>query len=171
MQCIILHGYILLMYYASTVFIAPTSVSIGVPTTEGLTAIPKVTPTQTPTLENSTCAVLSRLASSAEFFECVSDTTPPCQTVWCTNSLAGKDYSAVIVLVPCVTPAAVRLVMSEEGKVLLNKTIDHSQEITIPELFGLILIVTLDQFQDAIGLQVSVCVCVHVCTVCAYITV
>ena len=147
--------------------VTPTSVITGVPSTQGV-AIPTPQPTPTP---DTTCSVLAKLADDAEFFTCTADKTEPCDTVFCSQEFAGKQYNAVVVLLPCETPAAVRIVMSEGEKVLVNETVDHSKEITIPELFGLVLNVTLDHFDDAIGLQVKICVCVHayvhVC-VCAH---
>ena len=49
---------------------------------------------------------------------------------------------------------------------ILNETVDSSREITVPDLLGFSLGVTLDHFEDAIGFQVLVvCVCVCVYTV------
>ena len=139
--------------------VTPTSVITGVPSTQGVaTPTPQPTPTQ-----DTTCSVLAKLADDAEFFTCTADKTEPCDTVFCSREFVGKQYSAVVVLLPCETPAAVRIVMNEGERVLVNETVDHSKEITIPELFGLVLNVTLDHFDDAIGLQVKVCVCACVC--------
>ena len=68
-------------------------------------------------------------------------------------------------------PAAIRLVISQGELVVLNRTVDHSQQVAVPELLGLVLNVSLDHFDDAIGLEVCVCVCVCVCVrVCVYMT-
>ena len=68
----------------------------------------------------------------------------------------------MVVLLPCVTPAAVQLSMSDGEKVLVNKTVDHPREITASEP---VLVITLDHFNEAIGLKVTVhvFVCVHAC--------
>ena len=143
------------MYYLSCDFTAlvPTSV---VSKTREPSPTPQPSSTPPDTGANTTCAVLAKLAADAEFFKCTSDTTKPCDTVFCSRNF-GKNYSAVVVLLPCMTPAAVRLSMSDGEKVLVNKTVDHSQKITVPELFNLVLVITLDHFDEAIGLKVCVC--------------
>jgi hypothetical protein len=113
-----------------------------------------ITPTAETDGKNTTCAVLAQLAADSEFFECVADSTEPCDTVSCTNELVGRVYSALIVLMPCVSPAAVRLEVREGETVLVDKTVDRSETVEVPELFGLVLDITLDQFEDAIGLEV-----------------
>lgn len=130
----------------------PTSV---VSKTQEPSPIPQPSPTPPVTGANTTCAVLAKLAADAEVFKCTSDTTKPCDTVSCSFQI---DYSTVIVLLPCVTPTSFQLVISDGNKVLLNKTVDRSQQIPVPELFGLVLNVTLNHFEEAIGLKVSVCV-------------
>ena len=137
----------------SSTAVTPTSVITGVPSTQGV-ATPTPQPTPTP---NTTCSVLAKLADDAKFFKCTADKTEPCDTVFCSQEFFGKQYSAVIVLLSCETPAAVRIEMSEGEKVLVNETVDHSQEITITisELIRLVLTVKLDHFDDAIGLQVK----------------
>ena len=127
------------------------------------------TPTPSPIISpvaNTTCSVLKNLAENADYFKCTSDTTPPCDTVYCTEELGNEIYNAVILLLPCQTPAAVRVTLTsdDDGKTILNETVDSSREITVPDLLGFTLGVTLDHFEDAIGLQVLVvCVCVCVC--------
>ena len=140
------------------------------------------TPTPTPvSMTNTTCSVLKTVAANAEIFECTSDTIEPCDAVYCSEELAGKRYSAVVVLLPCEVPAAaVRIELaSGDGTVMVNETVDHSQEIKVPNLFGFSMTVTLDHFPDAIGLQVAsyvthcVCVCVCVCVIdppCMYVS-
>ena len=111
---------------------------------------------------NTTCEVLAKLAADAEFFKCTSDTTKPCDTVFCNKKdFHGENYSAVVVLLPCETPAAVRLSMSDGEKELVNKTVDHPREVTASEP---VLVITLDHFNEAIGLKVCTCLCMCVCT-------
>ena len=116
----------------------------------------------TPESSKSTCDVLANLAKDAEFFECTADSKEPCDHVFCSRAFGETEYTAVIVLQPCDDPPSIRIVLSQADVVLVNQTIDHSQEITIPQLFGLTLNFTVDHFDDAIGLQVNVvCVFVH----------
>ena len=118
------------------------------------------TPTPSPIISpvaNTTCSVLKNLDENADYFKCTSDTTPPCDTVYCTEELGNEIYDAVILLLPCQTPAAVRVTLtSDDGKTILNETVDSSREITVPDLLRFSLGVTLDHFEDAIGLQVLV---------------
>ena len=107
--------------------------------------------------ENTTCSVLKRLAADAEFFECTADNVEPCASVNCIQTdIPGKEYTAVITLLPCMTPTAVRVEIVEGETVLLNEVVSESQEITVEDLFGIVLNITLDHFKDAIGLQVSI---------------
>ena len=51
------------------------------------------TPTPSPIISpvaNTTCSVLKNLAENADYFKCTSDTTPPCDTVYCTEELGNK---------------------------------------------------------------------------------
>ena len=108
--------------------------------------------------KNTTCAVLATLAESSEFFSCTADKSEPCDSVVCSR----LGYTAVIVLLPCVTPAAIRLVISGGDEVLHNQTLDQSGVIVIPELADLTLDITIDHFDDAMGLEVSLSLSVHV---------
>ena len=92
------------------------------------------------------------------------DTTPPCDTVYCTEELGNEIYNAVILLLPCQTPAAVRLTLtSEDGKTILNETVDSSREITVPDLLGFTYSITL---RMPLACRCSLCVCV-----CVYLTI
>ena len=86
------------------------------------------TPTPSPIISpvaNTTCSVLKNLAENADYFKCTSDTTLPCDTVYCTEELGNEVYDAVILLLPCQTPPAVRVTLtSEDGKTILNETVD-----------------------------------------------
>ena len=95
--------------------------------------------------------MLAELAGNDGFFNCIADTTEPCDTVDCTTDIG---YTAEFVLLPCLTPAAVRLVIKEVKEVIVNRTLNHSALIVVPKLFNLTLNVTIHQFDDAIGLQV-----------------
>ena len=98
--------------------------------------------------------MLEEIAANAEVFTCTADTTEPCDTVDCS---AFDLYTAEFVLLPCRTPPAIRIVINQEETPVLDETIDRSRVIVVPQLLGLVLNITLDQFEDAIGLQV----CVH----------
>ena len=117
---------------------------------------PTPTPYSTPVVEdkNTTCSVLKELAAEAQGFKCTADTIEPCDRVDCVQEVFGMEYSAVIVLLPCTTPASLTIVMSEGEKVLVDETISQSKNITVEDLFDLMLVITLDHFKDAIGLQV-----------------
>ena len=95
--------------------------------------------------------MLAELAGNDGFFNCIADTTEPCDTVDCSSDLG---YTAEFVLLPCLTPPAVRLVINQKKRAIVNRTLNHSAVIVVPELFNLILNITIHQFDDAIGLQV-----------------
>ena len=78
----------------------------------------------------------------------------PCDRVDCSVVLIGSKIIAEFVLLPCHVPYAVQISTSRDGKVVLNKTVDHSQEIDIPELFNTKLNISLNQYPDAIELKV-----------------
>jgi hypothetical protein len=131
---------------------SPTSTAVPTPRP---TATPGETTTEPPTTgsdgKNTTCSVLEEIAANAEFFTCTADTTEPCDTVDCS---AFDLYTAEFVLLPCRTPPAIRIVINQGETLVLDETIDHSGVIVVPQLFGLVLNITLDQFEDALGLQV-----------------
>ena len=104
---------------------------------------------------HTSCMALEEVAQSSQTFDCVASTEEPCDRVDCTTEWIGSRFTAEVILLPCYIPYAVQISMSREAGVLLNKTVDHSQEIVVPDLYNLILIVKLDHFQDAVGLQVS----------------
>ena len=101
--------------------------------------------------KNTTCSVMAEIAANVELFNCTADTTEPCDTVDCTTNIG---YTAEFVLLPCLTPPAVRLVVYLDKWVVVSRTLNHSAVIVIPELFDLVVNVTIHQFDDAIGLQV-----------------
>lgn len=150
-------------YDTSTPTIQQTTVILTTRTQE-VTATPKtvlVEPTETPTMSTgtppankTTCNALGELAKTSKIFDCVASTKEPCDRVECATELIGITFAAEVVLLPCLTPSAVQIAMSRDGKVVMNRTLYHSQEIFIPELFNLNLYVTLDHYKDAIGLQV-----------------
>ena len=144
-----------------TLTIQQTTV-ILTPITQEVTATPKtmepvVTPTissGTPPANKTTCDVLAELAKSSEIFDCEASTNEPCDRVDCATELIGINFTAEVVVLPCHAPPAAQIAMSRDGKVVMNRTVYHSQMIFIPELFNLNLYVTLDQYKGAIGLQV-----------------
>ena len=116
---------------------------------------PTSTPIKTP-VANTTCSVLKETAANAEIFECTPDTTEPCDRIYCSEKIGGKNYDAVIILLACEDPAAVRLELSSsDGEVTVNETVDQSEEIEVPGLFGFTMDVTIDHFPDALGIQVG----------------
>ena len=126
-------------------------ISTRLPITQG------PTPTTTPGL-NTTCSVLKDTAANAQIFECTSDTTQPCDRIFCSEEIGGKNYDAVIVLLPCSDSPAVRVELSRNnGAVGVNETVDSSREIPVPGPLGFSMVVTVDHFPDALGLQVGRC--------------
>jgi hypothetical protein len=100
--------------------------------------------------------VLKDTAANAEIFECTSDTTEPCDRIYCSEEIRGENYDAIIVLLVCEDPAAVRLELSSsDGTVGVNETVDQSEEIKVPGLFGFSMEITIDHFPDALGIQVG----------------
>ena len=78
----------------------------------------------------------------------------PCDRVDCSTDVFRSKINAEFVLLPCHVPYAVQISTSRDGKVVLNKTVDHSQEIDIPELLNMKLNIILNQYPDAIELKV-----------------
>ena len=77
------------LHWSVFVPIDPSSavVSTKVPITQGPTPTPS--PIISP-VANTICSVLKNLAENADYFKCTSDTTPPCDTVYCTEELGNK---------------------------------------------------------------------------------
>lgn len=121
------------------------------------TPLPPIsTPQPTPMIvddENTTCSALEKLAVDSD---CITDTVEPCDRIYCIDQqIPAKECPVVITLMLCMTPAAVRIEITEEKNVVLNEVVSESQEITVEHHFGLVVNVTLDHFDDAIGLQVG----------------
>ena len=123
---------------------APTHVSSATPPVD----------TTTPT-----CSALEGMAGEApDSFSCSTNTEATrgtCDTVTCDTELLGTNYRAIAKVLPCHTPPAVMMVFLDvgSGRVLLNHTFTRSEEESI--LSGLVTVsVTLDQLENAIGLQV-----------------
>ena len=138
-----------LLSLLSTVIIEPSSSSLIINT-----IIQGPTPTATPLIPETTttCCVLEDVVN---IFQCGADATEPCDTIYCSEEIGGKNYSAVITLLPCEVPAAIRLELSSTDQLLLNKTINHSEENSrVPGVFGFSMNVTIDHFDNALGLQV-----------------
>ena len=115
--------------------------------------------------------MLKELAAEAQGFECTSDTIEPCDRVDCVQEVLGMEYSAMIVLLPCTTPASLTIEMSEGETVLVDETLSQSKNITVKH--DILLVITLDPFKDAIGLQVSsmclqACICGMFLVPCRY---
>ena len=86
-------------------------------------------------------------------------TNEACDGLDCSISALGLQFSAALTILPCNDPPAVRIVLTNPSNdaVLVDETVDHSQEISGP--FGVVIDVTLDQLPGAIGLQVCI-ICV-----------
>lgn len=107
-----------------------------------------------------TCAALAKLAADVKFFNnCTSVTTKPCDAVFCSGG--EHQYQASMILLLCNVPKAILLMLGNEKKVILQATVNHTEEIPVPEL-DLVLNITLDQFPLAIGLKVAKCL-IHIC--------
>ena len=139
------------------VCIIPTTVLLTVLPTDQVQAksvpIPLSTPQPTPMIETTTCSALEKLAA---YSGCTADTVEPCDKIYCkTQQLPGKTCPVVVTLMLCTTPAGVRIEMKEENKVVLNKVLYESKNILLQDLFGFVMNVTLEHFENAIGLQVG----------------
>ena len=109
--------------------------------------------TSSPTAANKTmCEVLEELSKKSG---CFVKTKKPCNSVQCFDVIEGTpiEYNAVLLL--CKELAALHFTLRQGDRDLVNKEIDHSQEIEIPEPLGVTLNFTLDHFNnDVIGVQV-----------------
>lgn len=111
--------------------------------------------TQPEPIVDPTCEALAKLAADVRFFKnCSSVTTKPCDAVFCSGGeYHGIEYQADMILLLCNVPKALLLLLGDEKTVMLKATVNHSQEIPVPEL-GLVINITLDQFLVGIGLKV-----------------
>lgn len=116
--------------------------------------MPDKTPTTHPPID--TCKALMSLAHSTthELLKCVAKTEEPCDRLNC-NVTLRVIYTAEIILLPCHKPPAVQIFIREDHNLLQNKTVTDTQIITIHDSVGLTLNVTVEQFPNAIGLQVN----------------
>ena len=115
--------------------------------------VPDETPTAHPPIDD-TCEALMFLAQSTthELLKCVARTEEPCDRLNC-NVTLDVIYTAEIVLLPCYKPPAVQILIREAHNLLQSKTVTDSQIIAIHN--SVELNVTVEQFPNAIGLQVN----------------
>ena len=132
------------------------------PTSQKITRMPTtsdlfVVPTTFPAENETSCKILTALSTfseSSNLFECVATEKELCDRVDCTAELSRRNYTAEITLLPCYNPPAIEISIRQGVKLLSSNVVSQSQEMVIPELFDLMLNVTLDHFPNAIGLQV-----------------
>ena len=120
------------------------------------TSIP---PTETPSVCSGTaCATMQCIIQYIEshfqsLFAC--STAVPCVNVLCS---AGDGSSFDLTILECKQPAAVRVVTrNTESVVLFNRTLSHSEIVTVPLGIDYILNATIQHLNDGtiLGLQVS----------------
>ena len=63
------------------------------------------------------------------------------------------QYRAVILVCQLPRPAVEILLLGSNGAVIVNETVDHSEVLSFRQFLQ--LNITLNQYQNAIGLQVS----------------
>ena len=101
------------------------------------------------------CEVLQQIASRAqENFDC--STNQHCDGVDCTVDLLDGmpiQSQAVILVCQLPRPAVEIILLSSNGAVIINETVDHSKVLSVEQLLQ--VNITLDQLQNAIGLQVN----------------
>ena len=121
------------------------------------------TPTITPTVDipqRNMCIVLEQIASRAPGnFEC--STNQRCDGVDCTGDLLNNGMPfqshAVILVCQLPRPAVEIILLGSSGAAIVNETVDHSEVLSVQQLLQ--VNITLDQLQNAIGLQVNDLVC------------
>ena len=117
------------------------------------------TPTITPTVDipqRNMCIVLQQIASRAiGSFEC--STNQRCDGINCTADPLknGMLFQSRAVILVCQLPRpAVEIVLLDlNGATIVNETVDHSKVLSVQQ--SLQVTITLDQYQNAIGLQVN----------------
>ena len=117
------------------------------------------TPTLTTTEEipqRNMCVVLQQIASRAPGnFEC--STNQRCDGVDCSADLLnnGMPFQSHVVILVCQLPrpAVEILLLGSNGAAIVNETVDHSEVLSVQQFLQ--VNITLDQLQNAIGLQVN----------------
>ena len=101
------------------------------------------------------CEVLQQIVSRArENFDC--STNQRCDGVDCTvDLLDGMPFQSRAVILVCQLPhpAVEIILLHSNGATILNETVDHSKVLSVGQFLQ--VNITLDQFQNAIGLQVN----------------
>ena len=102
------------------------------------------------------CEVLQQIASRAPGnFVC--STNQRCDGVDCTADLLnnGMPFQSRAVILVCQLPRpAVEInLLSSSGAAIVNETVDHSEVLSVQQFLQ--VNITLDQYQNAIGLQVN----------------
>ena len=128
------------------------------PFTGSTTNIPTLT-TTVDVLSDDTCTVLERIASRQSRapggfnFNCLRN--QQCDRVDCTANFGISRYRSSLVILACQLPQpAVHIdIVTPNGVALVNETVTNSERVSLLELLR--LNITLDQLQNAIGLQVQ----------------
>jgi len=102
------------------------------------------------------CEVLQQIVSRAqENFDC--STNQRCDGVDCTVDLLNNSMPiqshAVILACQLPRPAVEIILLSSNGAVIINETVDLSKVLSVGQVLQ--VNITLDQLQNAIGLQVN----------------
>ena len=106
-------------------------------------------------LKNTTCTALKEIASEQTQQECTTNGDIDCDTITCTGTFGLVEVDTTTKVLPCNKPPAVNLaadvtVGTQMYKV--DETVSKTESIAVAD--GANLDVTLDQLDDAIGLQV-----------------
>ena len=123
--------------------------------TEATTNTPTLTTTEEIPQRNM-CVVLQQIASRVTGnFEC--SMNQRCDGVDCTadplNNGMPFQYRAVILVCQLPRPAVEILLLGSNGPPIVNETVDHSEVLSVQQFLQ--VNITLDQYQNAIGLQVN----------------
>lgn len=110
-------------------------------------------------LSHDTCAVLERIVSGLSrapdgfSYNCIKN--QQCDRIDCTINFGTVPYRSSIVILACQLPQpAVHIdIMAPNGFTVVNETVANSTVVSFLELLR--LNITLDQLQNAIGLQVQ----------------
>ena len=100
------------------------------------------------------CEVLQQIASRAPGnFVC--STNQRCDGVDCSADLFGMPFQSRAVILVCQLPrpAVEIILLGSNGAAIINETVDHSEVLSVEQFLQ--VNITLDQLQNAIGLQVT----------------
>ena len=98
-----------------------------------------------------TCQALDELVTNPAASSCSRNNA--CDAVSCSTQTPFPSLEITLQLLPCEDPPAVRTVIAKEGTVLLDDV--YNQSVSGIDAGGVTLDITIDQLDDAIGLEVK----------------